>query len=149
MAAKSPKAVATKASAMPGATVTRLADFLTPIPIKESIMPHTVPKRPIKGVTLPVVAKKLIIFSNRATSLLEALMSDLLMLSRLSDDKEDSGLDFLIKARVLNPDWKREAKGLDLYSCEALLTSARFLLFLKTAINFSDSFSAVLKVFLL
>ena len=58
MAAARPAAVATSASDIPGATVARLALPISPILLKDSIMPHTVPKSPMKGVVLPVVAKK-------------------------------------------------------------------------------------------
>src|SRR5208283_1364605 len=55
IAANSPAAVVTRASAMPGATARRLAEPEVPRPEKASIMPQTVPNRPMKGVTLAVV----------------------------------------------------------------------------------------------
>ena len=58
MAAASPAAVAISASEIPGATTARLAEPLKPIPLKDSIIPQTVPKSPMKGAVLPVVAKK-------------------------------------------------------------------------------------------
>ena len=39
------------------------------------MIPQTVPKRPMKGVTLPVVARKPIIFSIRAISWLDGLVA--------------------------------------------------------------------------
>jgi hypothetical protein len=41
--------------------------------MNDIMMPQTVPRRPMKGETLPVVARKNIIFSRRAISPLEAL----------------------------------------------------------------------------
>src|SRR4030043_861977 len=82
VAAKRPTAVAIRASAMPGATVIKLADRTMPILRKASMMPQTVPKRPMKGVTLPVVARKPIFFSNRETSAFDALVRTRLRLSR-------------------------------------------------------------------
>src|SRR6476646_5331789 len=55
MAAISPIAVATSASAMPGATVARFAAPLAPMFRNEFMMPHTVPKRPMNGPALAVV----------------------------------------------------------------------------------------------
>ena len=58
IAAAKPAAVAISASEIPGATTARLADPLIPIPLNDSIIPQTVPKSPIKGAVLPVVARK-------------------------------------------------------------------------------------------
>ena len=55
MAAASPTAVATRASAIPGATASILPPPLAR-PAKESIIPQTVPKRPIKGEIEPIEA---------------------------------------------------------------------------------------------
>jgi len=57
MAATSPAAVATSASAMPGATVASVAFPAVAIPEKAFMMPHTVPNNPMNGVVLPVVAR--------------------------------------------------------------------------------------------
>ena len=59
IAAKRPIAVVIRASEMPGATTARLAEPMRPMSPNASMMPHTVPKRPMKGVTLAVVARKL------------------------------------------------------------------------------------------
>ena len=72
MAAKSPAAVVTRASAMPGATARRLAEPEVPSPEKASMMPQTVPKRPMKGVTPAVVASQDMPFSTRRISSEEA-----------------------------------------------------------------------------
>ena len=56
------------ASAMPGATARKLAAPALPRPEKASITPHTVPKRPMNGVTEPVVASQAMPFSVRRTS---------------------------------------------------------------------------------
>ena len=55
IAARRPIAVATSASAMPGATVARLAAPFDPMLRNEFMMPHTVPKRPMNGAALAVV----------------------------------------------------------------------------------------------
>src|SRR5229473_7322562 len=56
MAAASPKAVASSASAMPGATTARLVVCDFEIPMKLFMMPHTVPNKPTKGAVAPMVA---------------------------------------------------------------------------------------------
>ena len=58
MAANSPAAVVMSASEMPGATARKVAAPEVPRPWKASIMPQTVPKSPMKGVTAPVVASQ-------------------------------------------------------------------------------------------
>ena len=58
MAANKPIAVATKASDIPGATALMVACVASDNPWKEVIMPHTVPRRPIYGLTEPTLAKK-------------------------------------------------------------------------------------------
>ncbi len=68
MATANPIMVATRASAIPGATTARLAEPLTPIEAKECIMPQTVPKRPKNGLTFPVVARKTKLLSSRLIS---------------------------------------------------------------------------------
>src|ERR1700730_2436604 len=56
IAATSPKAVASSASAMPGATTARLVVCDFEMPIKLFMMPHTVPNSPTKGEVAPMVA---------------------------------------------------------------------------------------------
>ena len=73
MAAARPAAVAISASEIPGATMAKVADPLAPIPLKVSMMPQTVPKRPIKGLALPVVARKPRVLSNFVLSESRAL----------------------------------------------------------------------------
>src|SRR5712672_883692 len=58
IAATSPIAVASSASAMPGATTARLVVCDFEMPIKLFMMPHTVPNRPTKGDVAPMVASK-------------------------------------------------------------------------------------------
>ena len=53
---------------MPGATARRLAEPEVPRPEKASMMPQTVPKRPMKGATPAVVASQDMPFSVRRTS---------------------------------------------------------------------------------
>ena len=55
MAAASPTAVATSASAMPGATAS-MEPPPEAKPEKASMMPQTVPNKPMKGATEPMVA---------------------------------------------------------------------------------------------
>src|SRR6478609_6514292 len=57
MAATSPSAVASNASAMPGATTARLVVCAFEMPMKLSMMPQTVPNRPTKGAVEPIVAR--------------------------------------------------------------------------------------------
>src|SRR6266852_4236387 len=56
IAATRPIAVASSASAMPGATTARLVVCDFEMPIKLFMMPHTVPNSPTKGDVAPVVA---------------------------------------------------------------------------------------------
>ena len=64
MAARSPNAVANKASAIPGATTAREVFFDAAIAENEFIIPHTVPNKPIKGATDPMEARNVIPLSN-------------------------------------------------------------------------------------
>ena len=57
MAAASPTAVAISASAMPGATAWMLDDVVVESPMNAVMMPHTVPKSPMNGAVLDVVAR--------------------------------------------------------------------------------------------
>ena len=70
IATKRPRAVAISASAIPGATVARDADFKTPIALKVVKMPQTVPKRPTKGEAFAQVAKMEMEWLSFAVSLL-------------------------------------------------------------------------------
>ena len=56
IAATSPSAVASSASAMPGATTARLVVCCFEMPMKLFMMPHTVPNSPTKGAVAPMVA---------------------------------------------------------------------------------------------
>ena len=56
MAANNPMAVASNASAMPGATPTKLVVWAFDMPMKLFIMPHTVPNNPTSGAVAPMVA---------------------------------------------------------------------------------------------
>ena len=58
IAANNPKAVANKASAIPGATIAKLVFLEIAIDWKEFIIPQTVPNKPINGAVEPTVAKK-------------------------------------------------------------------------------------------
>ena len=57
IAASNPKAVANKASAMPGATIAKLVFLEIAIHWNEFIIPHTVPNNPINGAVDPTVAR--------------------------------------------------------------------------------------------
>ena len=75
MAASSPSAVAMSASLMPGATTASPAEPFAPISRNEFIMPHTVPKSPMNGVVLAVVARKVSIRSSLPTCSFAARLS--------------------------------------------------------------------------
>ena len=59
MAANSPIAVANSASAMPGATTASEVFCSAAMLVKLRMMPQTVPNRPTKGATAPIVARML------------------------------------------------------------------------------------------
>jgi len=63
-----PAAVVMRASEMPGATARSVAAPAVPRPWKASMMPQTVPKRPMKGVTAAVMASQGRLRSKRVTS---------------------------------------------------------------------------------
>jgi len=65
-------AVVTSASEMPGATTARLALPVPPMASKAFMIPQTVPKRPMNGVTVAVVARKLKRRSSRVCSAVAA-----------------------------------------------------------------------------
>ena len=56
IAAAGPNAVASSASAMPGATTAKFVVCDFEMPIKLFMMPHTVPNSPTKGEVAPIVA---------------------------------------------------------------------------------------------
>src|SRR6266404_6950731 len=56
IAATRPSAVASSASAMPGATTARLVVWASEMPMNEFMMPQTVPNRPTNGAVAPMVA---------------------------------------------------------------------------------------------
>ena len=58
MAAAKPKAVASSASAIPGATTARLVVREREIPIKAFMIPQTVPNNPTKGAVAPTEASR-------------------------------------------------------------------------------------------
>ncbi len=58
MAAARPAAVVTRASEIPGATARNVAAPAVPSPWKASMIPQTVPNRPMNGVTAPVIASQ-------------------------------------------------------------------------------------------
>src|SRR6185312_10555958 len=68
MAATNPAAVMISASEIPGATARRVAAPAVPRPWKASMMPHTVPNSPTKGVTAPVIASHGRLRSKRVSS---------------------------------------------------------------------------------
>jgi hypothetical protein len=59
------------------------------MPRKEFMMPQTVPKRPIKGVVEPVVARNVRYFSRRAVSR-DSILFSVLFISSLSVSSLDS-----------------------------------------------------------
>jgi hypothetical protein len=56
IAANKPIAVASNASAMPGATTAKLVVCALDMPMKLFMMPHTVPNNPTNGAVAPMVA---------------------------------------------------------------------------------------------
>src|SRR5438128_2740260 len=68
MAAASPTAVAISASAIPGATAWMLDEVVVERPRNAVMMPQTVPKSPMNGAVLAVVARKVSPRSSRVTS---------------------------------------------------------------------------------
>src|SRR4051812_26575791 len=72
MAANKPNAVATRASAIPGATARSEAVLALARLAKDVITPQTVPNSPTKGATDAVVARKFMRFSTRVNCALEA-----------------------------------------------------------------------------
>src|SRR5208337_632124 len=68
IAANSPAAVVISASETPGATARSVAAPAVPRPWNASMMPHTVPNSPMKGVTAPVVASQGSRLSRRVSS---------------------------------------------------------------------------------
>src|SRR5262249_53544748 len=72
IAAASPTAVATSASAMPGATAWMLDDVVADNPMNAVMMPPTVPKSPMTGAVLAVVARNVRPRSSRVTSCVRA-----------------------------------------------------------------------------
>src|SRR5262249_21675422 len=72
MAAARPTAVAMSASAMPGATAWMLDDVVAESPMKAVMIPQTVPKSPMNGAVLAVVARNVSPRSSRVTSCVRA-----------------------------------------------------------------------------
>ena len=68
MAAKRPIAVASSASAMPGATTASEVFFDAAIDWNEFMMPNTVPNRPMNGPAEAIVARTRRFDSSRSTS---------------------------------------------------------------------------------
>ena len=57
MATKRPRAVVTSASAMPAETAAMPPEPVSAMPRKALMMPMTVPKRPMNGAVVPIVAR--------------------------------------------------------------------------------------------
>src|SRR5271168_3065386 len=73
MATTRPAAVVMRASEMPGATARRVAEPAVPSPWKASMMPMTVPSRPMKGATAAMVASQVMLASMAVRASLEAI----------------------------------------------------------------------------
>ena len=73
MATTRPAAVVMSASEMPGATARRVAAPAVPRPWKASMMPMTVPKRPMKGAMAAMVASQVMRLSIAVRASLEAV----------------------------------------------------------------------------
>src|SRR6266849_6633067 len=68
IAAARPSAVASSASAMPGATMARLVACDFEMPMKLFMMPHTVPNRPTNGAVAPILASAIVQVTNDANA---------------------------------------------------------------------------------
>ena len=84
MAANNPAAVLMSASLMPGATATMDVVPIEPMLANASMIPHTVPNRPMNGVAAAVVARKARLRLRRDASIRDARSSDR---STLSSDR--------------------------------------------------------------
>src|SRR5258706_13337770 len=82
IAAKSPAAVLMSASLMPGATEVIDVVAVAPIVAKASMIPHTVPNRPMNGDAAAVVARKGRERDSRAASMRDARHTERPPLSR-------------------------------------------------------------------
>ena len=71
IAATRPIAVASSASAMPGATTARFVVCAFEMPMKEFMMPQTVPNRPTNGEVAPIVGEKKAIFFSTGAEAIE------------------------------------------------------------------------------
>ena len=89
MAANKPRAVAKRASAIPGATIAKLVFLEIAIDWKEFIIPHTVPNNPINGAVDPTVAKNVKFFSINLISLSAEISITLLTLGDCTADDFD------------------------------------------------------------
>src|SRR5690606_40417826 len=90
MAATSPRAVAKRASAIPGATTASEVLAVAAIEAKEFIIPQTVPKRPMKGAADPTDARKIMCVSSRSEEHTSELQSRENLVCRLLLEKKDS-----------------------------------------------------------
>src|SRR5437867_6301955 len=102
MAAARPTAVAISASAIPGATAWMLDEVVTESPRNAVMMPHTVPKRPMKGAVLAVVARKVSPRSRRVTSCVRARASARWTLSVPPSSVESSSPPGLLRLTLVN-----------------------------------------------
>src|SRR5262252_2071464 len=96
IAAARPTAVASSASAMPGATTARLVVCDFEMPMKLFMMPHTVPKSPTNGAVAPIVARTLMPQRTSRDSVLtisvsrDATRSLMLLSTNVSSDSRSS-----------------------------------------------------------
>ncbi len=110
MATNKPSAVAISASAIPGATVAREADFIAPIALNVFKIPQTVPNKPTKGEAFAQVAKIEMEWLSFAVSLLTPWWSERLTLSAIVLLLTWLSLPLL---NSFTPYWATENKGED------------------------------------
>lgn len=147
MAANSPMAVAMSASAMPGATTDRSVDPCAPMFENAVMMPHTVPKSPMNGVMLAVVARKVICRSSLATSAEDARNSARSMALRLrivgragapASAPEAGAGDRSWAFSSANPAWNMPTSGLADREGQTACASENFALVRKACRNWAD-----------
>src|SRR6266508_1574724 len=156
IAAARPAAVLTRASEMPGATAAIDVDPVWPMARKDCMMPQTVPKRPMKGHAEAVVARKVMCRVRRETSTPIALSKarstpEMFLISSFPADwtaggcmaivvtGDSSGRTALIWASSsAYPALKRVVNGVSVSWPAIVLTSEKFVLFLRKSKRFSE-----------
>jgi hypothetical protein len=128
-AATRPIAVASNASAIPGATTARFVVCDFEMPIKAFMMPQTVPNKPTKGAVAPIVASRcvprVIPLPARASILDSSIASRSLTPS--ADRPSERRVSFIASSTRMatgplrvHPDWTSRAPSARLLACRSL-----------------------------